>query len=115
MLDPKTAAMADDSGNEEQESDCIDDTGHKQIAKVKDCGIRKMNRRKKLTIPVINVVDTKYEVLRHVAKNMLNWKTCRESYISKGWDVYWTDSAVRTEFLSKLEKYQRVNHFPGMI
>lgn len=62
---------------------------------------------------VINIIDTKYDVVKHVGKEMLGWKTCKESSDSKTWDIYWTDHAIRTDFLAKLEKYQRVNHFPG--
>jgi hypothetical protein len=71
-------------------------------------------KKKRESVVVLNVVDTKYEIVRHVGKNILGWKLCRESQVSKNWDVYWTDSAIRTEFLAKLEKYQKVNHFPGM-
>ena len=73
---------------------------------------KKVNKKRDDTI-IMNVIDTKYEIVRHAGKNILSWKICRESSISKNWDIYWTDSAIRIEFLAKMEKYQRVNHFPG--
>jgi tubulin polyglutamylase TTLL6/13 len=30
------------------------------------------------------------------------------------WDVCWTDNVVQAEMLSKMEPYQKINHFPGM-
>ena len=30
------------------------------------------------------------------------------------WDVYWTDSAVQAETLTKMEPHQKINHFTGM-
>lgn len=83
---------------------------HKKKTKVHTIKRKRKKRDDRITL---NVVDTKYEIVRHVGKEILGWKLCRESYISKNWDVYWTDSAIKTEFLAKLEKYQKVNHFPG--
>jgi hypothetical protein len=62
---------------------------------------------------VMNIVNTKYEIVRHAGKELLGWRICRESPLSKNWDIYWTDSAIRTEFLASMERYQKVNHFPG--
>lgn len=30
------------------------------------------------------------------------------------WDVLWTDNAVQTEFVGKMQHHQKVNHIPGM-
>ena len=30
------------------------------------------------------------------------------------WDICWTDNAVQPETLTKMELYQKINHFPGM-
>lgn len=30
------------------------------------------------------------------------------------WDLYWTDEAVQPEQLSKMQPFQKINHFPGM-
>ena len=29
------------------------------------------------------------------------------------WDLFWTDSGITPEFLSKMSHHQKVNHFPG--
>ena len=62
---------------------------------------------------ICNVSSTKYEVVRHVAKKIFKWKLSYEEE-SDEWDVFWTDSAVQPEKLSKMKHYQRINHFPGM-
>lgn len=62
---------------------------------------------------VINLAETKYDVVRYVAKKMLGWKIIRDIE-SKDWDVYWTDNAVQPENLSRMNIHQKINHFPGM-
>lgn len=67
---------------------------------------------KKPTI-TCNVSSTKYEVIRHVASKMLNYKLSTDEEDDK-WDIFWTDTAVQPEKLSKMQPYQKINHFPGM-
>lgn len=62
---------------------------------------------------VCNVSSTKYEIVRHVVKKIFHWKLSHDDE-SDEWDVFWTDSAVQPEKLSKMRHYQRINHFPGM-
>ena len=62
---------------------------------------------------ICNVSNTKYEIVRHVAKKMFHWKLSYDEE-SDDWDVFWTDGAVQPEKLSKMKHYQRINHFPGM-
>lgn len=68
-------------------------------------------RRRNITI--CNVAFTKYEVVRHIAKKVFNWKLITDEEDEK-WDILWTDSAVPPEKLSKMLPYQKINHFPGM-
>ena len=32
----------------------------------------------------------------------------------KSWDIKWTDTAVTPDYLAKMLRYQKINHFPGM-
>ena len=41
----------------------------------------------------INVCDTKYAVVRYVAKQMLGWKLVNDEE-DETWDVWWSDSGV---------------------
>lgn len=61
----------------------------------------------------LNVAFTKYEVIRHVGSKILNYKLSTDEEDEK-WDVLWTDCAVQPEKLSKMQPYQKINHFPGM-
>lgn len=74
---------------------------------------RKKTRGLKNEVIVLNVIDTKYEVVRMVGRDMLGWQLSRESLGSSNWDVYWTDNMVSGEMLSRMEPFQKVNHFPG--
>jgi len=61
---------------------------------------------------VFNISDTRYEVVRHVARKMLNYKLTSEPEVE--WDVFWTDNAVQPEILARMQPFQKINHFPGM-
>jgi tubulin polyglutamylase TTLL6/13 len=76
----------------------------------------------------MNVACTEYEVIRRVAKRMMGYRlrVYQENHLgsikngegghklSTDWDVTWHDGGITADFLSKLEPYQKVNHFPGM-
>jgi tubulin polyglutamylase TTLL6/13 len=63
---------------------------------------------------IINVSDTKYPVVRTVARKILGWKLSRDEE-DENWDVWWTDAGVPPEKFSKMRPYQKINHFPGMV
>ena len=42
----------------------------------------------------------------------MHWKTSDKP--DNNWDLFWTDTAVTTEKLSKMKITQKINHFPGM-
>jgi tubulin polyglutamylase TTLL6/13 len=70
-----------------------------------------MKSKKKM---VMNIGDTRYPVMKYVAKKLLGWKVCKDIE-NKNFDLFWTDGAVQAEELSKLQVYQKVNHFPGIL
>jgi len=59
----------------------------------------------------INVASTRYPIIRKSAKELGFKATYKEE---KDWDIIWYDCGVTPENLSKLQDYQRINHFPGM-
>jgi tubulin polyglutamylase TTLL6/13 len=61
---------------------------------------------------IMNIADTKYPVVKFVARKMLKWKVCKELE-DRNFDLFWTDQGVTAEMLSKLACYQKINHFPG--
>ena len=60
----------------------------------------------------MNIADTKYPVVKFVAKKMLKWKVTKD-IDDRNFDLFWTDQAVTAEMVSKLAVYQKINHFPG--
>jgi tubulin polyglutamylase TTLL6/13 len=68
---------------------------------------------KKKPVIVCNVAFTQYPVVKHVTEKILGWKLTEDEKDEK-WDLLWTDHAVPPERLSKMQHYQKINHFPGM-
>ncbi len=60
----------------------------------------------------MNVAQTKYYVVRYVAKKIYNMKLTHND--DEDWDICWMDGAASCEKLYKMKQYQRINHFPGM-
>ncbi|CAD8124708.1 unnamed protein product [Paramecium sonneborni] len=79
----------------------------KEVKKTK----RKVKKKKDQLI--INVSDSQYPVIRYVGKKMLNWIVQTDENATN-WDIWWTDGAVFSDLLGRMNAYQKVNHFPGM-
>ena len=58
-------------------------------------------KRKTPTI-VVNVIESKYPVIRRVCK-MLGWRTSRLE--EEPWDIWWADSGISAEKLSNMKTY----------
>ncbi|KFQ46951.1 Tubulin polyglutamylase TTLL13, partial [Nestor notabilis] len=59
----------------------------------------------------INLTTCKYESVRRAAR------CCglREVGENEEWTVYWTDNSVSLERVMEMKRFQKINHFPGMI
>ena len=64
----------------------------------------------------MNVVNTKYKVVRYVARKVFNMRLSYKANIDDNpeWDICWSDGGVQPERLMKMQPFQRINHFPGM-
>ncbi len=61
---------------------------------------------------IVNVHCTQYDVVKEVAQDVFHYKN---SYSAEGeWDLFWVDTGVTSEILSKMRSYQKINHFPNM-
>lgn len=60
---------------------------------------------------VINLKYTQYDIIGDVAKEM-DYKVTRTDKTE--YDIIWFDLPPVNNVLSKLKKFQRINHFPGM-
>ncbi|XP_029871699.1 tubulin polyglutamylase TTLL6 isoform X6 [Aquila chrysaetos chrysaetos] len=68
-------------------------------------------RRRKRSVPSINLTSCKYESVRRAAL------CCglKEAGENEEWTVYWTDYSVSLERVMEMKRFQKINHFPGMI
>ncbi|PSN41134.1 hypothetical protein C0J52_05208 [Blattella germanica] len=69
---------------------------------------RKKKRKRRVTICTANC---KYEVVRRVAIKM----GMREVSEEDSWNLYWTDLSVSVERAKEMKRFQKINHFPGML
>lgn len=53
----------------------------------------------------------KYRVVSEIAKE-LQWKLTNEHNL---WNIYWTDSIMGVSFCLTMHRFQKINHFPGMM
>ncbi|NXN90923.1 TTL13 polyglutamylase, partial [Rhinopomastus cyanomelas] len=61
--------------------------------------------------PSINLSSCQYESVRRAAR------CCglKEAGDDEEWTVYWTDCSVSLERVMEMKRFQKINHFPGMI
>lgn len=62
---------------------------------------------------IVNMPNCKYESVEACVRAR-GWKIIREE-TATDWNLYWTDTSVSTERLIRTERYQKLNHFPGML
>ena len=106
---------------EEQETSDEEDEETKQPNEQKAKGVKKKKIKYKTKKLVMNVAQTKYHVVRYVARKLYNMRLSTYSnnnhdYTDEKheWDIMWTDNGATVERLHKMKPYQRINHFPGM-
>ncbi|CAD7092455.1 unnamed protein product [Hermetia illucens] len=61
--------------------------------------------------PSICLAGTRYPCISRVCRS-LGFKIVRESDL---WNIYWTDSIQGVDMYKDMKRFQKVNHFPGMI
>ena len=78
-------------------------------------GTKKKKKTKKKSKPIfyINLTACKYDVVRKCIKEK-NWVECDDDDCVD-WNIYWTDTSVAPQRVMQLKKYQKINHFPGML
>lgn len=69
---------------------------------------KKKRRRSQITICLTNC---RYESIRKVASAF----GMREVIEEDAWNFYWTDMSVSVERAKEMKRFQRINHFPGML
>lgn len=59
----------------------------------------------------ICLTNCRYDVIRKVAAKF-NLKECGEG---ESWNFYWTDLSISIERCKDMKRFQKINHFPGML
>uniref|UniRef100_A0A8C4UWN2 Tubulin polyglutamylase TTLL13 n=1 Tax=Falco tinnunculus TaxID=100819 RepID=A0A8C4UWN2_FALTI len=72
---------------------------------------RRRRKKSSSSVPSINLTSCKYESVRRAAQ------CCglKEVGEDEEWTVYWTDYLVSLERIMDMKRFQKINHFPGMI
>lgn len=102
------AVITDDDDEIVKESQAkIDIDVDQKLTKKKKKRIR--YKAKKL---VINLKETKYQILRYVAKEVFNFRLSNFNHIANEpldekneWDILWTDNGVTVDRLYKMKPY----------
>ncbi|KAJ2949676.1 hypothetical protein O0L34_g15603 [Tuta absoluta] len=69
---------------------------------------KKKRRRSEITICLTNCA---YKSIRNVASAF----GMREVSKEEPWNFYWTDMSVNVDKAKEMKRFQRINHFPGML
>ncbi|XP_069360430.1 LOW QUALITY PROTEIN: tubulin polyglutamylase TTLL13-like [Maniola hyperantus] len=71
---------------------------------------RKKKKRKRSQISIC-LTNCRYESIRKVSSAF----GMREVSEEEAWNFYWTDMSVSVERAKEMKRFQRINHFPGML
>lgn len=88
-------------------SEFIKSSINKMIRRTKSCHSLKT---KKNQISIC-ISGQKYRIVSEIAKE-LNWKLTNEHNL---WNIFWTDSIMGVSFCLTMHRFQKINHFPGMM
>ncbi|XP_028027681.1 tubulin polyglutamylase TTLL13-like [Bombyx mandarina] len=72
--------------------------------------MRKKKKRKRSQITIC-LANCRYESIRKVASAF----GMREVSEEDAWNFYWTDMSVSVERAKEMKRFQRINHYPGML
>nr|CAH7714360.1 unnamed protein product [Callosobruchus chinensis] len=76
--------------------------------KTGDAGKGKKKRKRVITVCLTHC---RYDVIRRVAQRF-GYKEVSEG---ENWNMYWTDLSITVERCKDMKRYQKINHFPGML
>ncbi|XP_072038588.1 tubulin polyglutamylase TTLL13-like isoform X1 [Amphiura filiformis] len=71
----------------------------------------KRKRRRKKKVIGINLSNCRYESVRRMSRRF----GMKEVSEDDEWTLYWTDFSVALERVMEMKRYQKINHFPGMV
>lgn len=88
-------------------SEFIESKVNEMIRRTKSCHSLKHKKNQIL----ICITGQKYRIVSEIAKE-LQWKLTNEHNL---WNIFWTDSIMGVSFCLTMHRFQKINHFPGMM
>ncbi|XP_030767601.1 tubulin polyglutamylase ttll6-like [Sitophilus oryzae] len=67
--------------------------------------------KKKKKVVSVCLTHCRYEIIRKVAQKF-EYKEVSEG---ENWNLYWTDLSITVERCKDMKRFQKINHFPGML
>ncbi|XP_017767891.1 PREDICTED: tubulin polyglutamylase ttll6-like [Nicrophorus vespilloides] len=67
-------------------------------------------KKRKRSISVC-LTNCRYDVIRKITQSF----GYKESGDAENWNLYWTDWSISVERCKEMKRYQKINHFPGML
>lgn len=76
------------------------------------------NKKNTININVVGLslliyLETQYAVVKHVAKKN-KWNMITEPVSNLNFDICWIDGIARQDLFTRMNQYQKINHFPGI-
>lgn len=69
------------------------------------------NRKKRKKTTSVCLTNCRYDVVKRTVSKF-GYKEVGEN---EGWNLYWTDLSISIERCKEMKRFQRINHFPGML
>lgn len=88
-------------------SEFVKGSVNEMIRRTKSCHSLK-NKKNQI---LICISGQKYRIVSEIAKE-LQWKLTNEHNL---WNIFWTDSIMSVGFCLTMHRFQKINHFPGMM
>lgn len=88
-------------------SEFVQSSVNEMIRRTKSCHSMKSKKNQIL----ICISGQKYRIVSEIAKE-LNWRLTNENNL---WNVFWTESIMGVSFCLTMHRFQKINHFPGMM
>ena len=121
------AEIEDEDEDEEEEDEKDEYQSDKEKDCEKECNPKKnLNKSKKRNVGqklkkqystsssniTVNISSTQYDVIPKVMQDIFKFQVTTDS--ESDWDLFWADTGVTPEMVTKLKPYQKINHFAGM-
>ncbi|XP_023021607.1 tubulin polyglutamylase ttll6 [Leptinotarsa decemlineata] len=82
-----------------------------KISKKSDSATKIKSPKKRKRVVTVCLTHCRYDVIRRVAQKF-NYREVSEG---ENWNMYWTDLSITVDRCKEMRRFQKINHFPGML